>query len=347
MPRSRTTLPRWRSQPRKSAARKPGKAAKPSATVPARTVGALPVQQGAANFKVSGASLTEVVRMLSSKALPLDKLNATAAVNGTVNVAWRESITRATAELALDATAPAQSATNQLPVSGALRGRYDVHSGLLGVSQLNLATPHSEANASGELGSRDVAVEGCHHYQQPAGVPAVVECNGPVVASGRTRRQGQLQWHDERKARLSRHCGTPAGYRFQLCLHPGVRTCCNAAAGAVRARWNRFCTSDRLRPEPPPQPEARRVHIDSLAGDVQYGRTAVALHNGVIEQGSAHLNVDGSATLEDGTFTANSPFEVQASIHNASVARPAANSGHQLSRVGHGEPQPAGLGHGK
>ena len=44
------------------------------------------------------------------------------------------------------------------------------------------------------------------------------------------------------------------------------------------------------------------------------------MRNGVIEQGGAQLNVDGSATLEDGSFTANSPFEVRAAIHNGSVA---------------------------
>jgi translocation and assembly module TamB len=70
----------------------------------------------------------------------------------------------------------------------------------------------------------------------------------------------------------------------------------------------------------PPAPQPKRIHIDSFAGDVQYGRTQVALRNGVIEQGSAHLNVDGSATLDNGAFTDRSPFEVHASIRNAKVA---------------------------
>ena len=63
---------------------KPAKGAKPSANASIAKAGALPVQQGAANLKVSGASLAEVVRMLSSKSLPLDKLNAAGVVNGTV-----------------------------------------------------------------------------------------------------------------------------------------------------------------------------------------------------------------------------------------------------------------------
>ena len=35
---------------------------------------------------------------------------------------------------------------------------------------------------------------------------------------------------------------------------------------------------------------------------------------------SAHLEVDGSATLANGSFTENLPFQVQAAIRNADVA---------------------------
>ena len=48
--------------------------------------------------------------------------------------------------------------------------------------------------------------------------------------------------------------------------------------------------------------------------------TGVAVHHGIIQEGNAHLNVDGSATLDKGSFTANLPFQVQASIHDADVA---------------------------
>ena len=103
---------------------RPAKGAKPSSKGPTKPLsnstnaklGALPVQQGTANFKVSGASLAEVVRMLSSKALPLDKLNATGVVNGTVGVAWKESITRATAELC--AGCRGSGAERDQPVAG-------------------------------------------------------------------------------------------------------------------------------------------------------------------------------------------------------------------------------------
>ena len=79
----------------------------------------------------------------------------------------------------------------------------------------------------------------------------------------------------------------------------------------------------RLEPpptEPKPAPTPRKVHFDSFAADIQYGSTAVAVHNGVIAQGAAHLNIDGSAQLTNGAFTDSSPFNFQVQLRNATVA---------------------------
>ena len=298
----------------------PAKGAKPSASVASKTPGALPVQQGTADFKVSGVSLTEVVAMLSSKSLPLDKLNAAGAVNGTVGVAWRESIKRAIAELALDAIAPAQSATDQLPVSGALRGHYDVHSGVLAIAGLNLATPHSEAIASGELGPRDAQLKiavttGSLKEFQPlltaAGQPQLpIELNGRASFNGTLN--GKLAYPDI----VGRLLATDFSYIFTPMLASVAATPHPSKVSTVES----LIHVEQNPTEQKPKLKAPRIHVDSFAGDVQYGRSAVAVHNGVIEQGGAQLNVDGSATLQDGSFTANSPFEVRAAIHNGSVA---------------------------
>ncbi len=306
---------------------KPSKGKKPSASVASKSsgaapnskAGALPLQQGNANLKVSGASLGEVVRMLSSKALPLDKLNVSGVVSGTVGIAWRESITRATAELALNANAPAQAETNQLPVSGALHGRYDLRSGLLAIAQMNLATPHSEANASGELGPTEaqlklaVTTTSLQEFQpllNAMGQSALpVELNGAASFNGTL--SGKLA-HPDIAGRL---LATDFSYVYTP-QAPPTATPQPTPLHTVESLLH----LPQSPPEPKPQPLARRIHIDSFVGDIQYSRTEVALRNGVIEQGNAQLNVDGSATLDDGTFTANTPFDVRAAIHNGSVA---------------------------
>jgi translocation and assembly module TamB len=278
--------------------------------------GALAVQQGTSDLKVSGASLSEVVRVLSSKDLPLDKLNASGVVSGTVNLTWRDSIARAIAELALDSTAPAQSEPNKLPMSGALRGRYDVHAGSMDIAQLNLATPHTEANTSGTLGPNvadlkfavtTTSLKECQPLLNAMGHAAL-----PIELDGRASFNGTMRGRLELPDIVGHLLATDFTYIYSQEE--------SAAKPEPVSTVQSLLHLGQATAEPKPQPQQRHIHIDSFAGDVQYGSTEIALHNGVIVQGNAHLNVDGSANFEDGSFTRNSPFTVQASIHNASVA---------------------------
>jgi translocation and assembly module TamB len=307
---------------------KTGRGAKPAANGASKIAenaankknGAVPVQLGAANFKVSGASLAEVVRMLSSKALPLDKMNAAGAVNGTVGVAWRESITRATVDLALDAIAPAQAEANHLPVSGALRAHYDVRSAMLAVAGLNLATPHSEVNASGELGPRaaqlklGVTTTSLEEFQPL--LHAIGQVPLPVELSGRASFNGTSSGNLADPDIVGRLLATD--FSYDLKPAPAAAAPQPVPVSALESLLHLGHTAPGPKPQPASPP--RRIHIDSFAGDIQYNRTVVALHDGVIEQGSAQLNLDGSANLEDGSFKATTPFEVRAAIRNGSVA---------------------------
>lgn len=282
-------------------------------------VGALPVQQGIASFKVSGASLTEVVRMLSSQTLPLDKLNVAGSVNGTVNVAWKDLIARATVELALDATLPEHSEANQLPMTGALRGRYDVRSGALEIAQLNLATQHTEATASGTLGSRGADLKiglntnSLQEFQSM--LSAMGQSSVPLEIKGRASFNGTLSGRLDHPDIVGRLLATDFAYTYTPAPSPVPQP---VHASTLQSLLHLGQSAEEPRPQPVRQ--ARRIHVDSFAGDVQYERTAVALRNGVIQQGDAHLYVDGSATLDDGTFTDHSPFDVHVSLRNAKAS---------------------------
>ncbi|HVP53682.1 MAG TPA: translocation/assembly module TamB domain-containing protein [Candidatus Eisenbacteria bacterium] len=293
-----------------NAAKAPTNAARPSV---------LPVQQGTADFKVSGASLAEVMRLLSTKSLPLDKLNAAGVVNGTVGLTWRESITRAVAEMALDGTVPPQTETHQLPMSGALRGRYDVHSGTLDIAQLNLATPHTEANVSGTLGSRTaelkLAVTTSNLQELQPMLSAMGQSAVPLELNGRASFNGSMSGKLDHPDLSGRVLATDFSY-----VYTAEEPAAAAPKPSTLSKVESLLHLGQPAAEPQEAPQQKRVHIDSFAGDVQYGRTVLALRDGVIEQGSAHLNVDGSATLDNGSFTDQSPFEVRASIRNGNVA---------------------------
>jgi translocation and assembly module TamB len=279
--------------------------------------GTPPVQQGTANLKISGASLGELVRVLSSKSLPLEKLNAAASVDGGIQLNWKESIKRAAVALDLDATAPAQPAPNQLPTSGTLRARYDLYSGTTDISALNLATPHTELNASGSIGSRTVQLRVAANTNsllelQPL-LAAMGQSQVPVEINGRASFNGTVSGKLKNPDVAGRLLATDFSYLYMPPVPP-------APPQPRKGVMDSLLQLGKATPVPQPPLQPRRIHIDSLATDLQYGHGLLALRNGVLEQGPAHLNIDGSVRLQDGSFTDDSPFELNASLRNASVA---------------------------
>jgi len=274
------------------------------------------VEQGVANLRVSEFSLADVIRMLASKNLPLEKLNATGTVNGTVKLEWKESIARAMIDIAADSAAPTQSRDSELPVSGSFRGRYEMRSGTTEITALILATPHTEANASGVIGTRTVDLHLAANTNsfsefQPLlsalGQPAV-----PLAINGRAGFTGTVS------GRLTNPdvAGHLLATDFSYLYSPPPKSVQAPPPGKLRSLLHLAPPA----PEPQAAPEPRHIHIDSFAGDVQYNSSLLALRNGVIQQGEAHLGLDGSVQLVDGEFTDHSPIEVHASLKNASVS---------------------------
>ncbi len=165
------------------------------------------VQEGAARLRVSGVSLNEVARTFSTRAMPLDKLNAVGRVRGDVNLTWKQSIANAVAELALDSAASAQGAANQLPVNGSLRGRYNA--GFRTYRHL-VAQPHYAA-CTGECERRtglDDRGTGCNpERDEPERLPAVAYGVGGHSSIGDWR-QSEFRRHGEWSAARTRHRGT-------------------------------------------------------------------------------------------------------------------------------------------
>ena len=156
----------------------------------------------------------------------------------------------------------AQGETNQLPVSGTLRGHYDVHSGLLAVSQLNLATPHTEANASGELGSRDVQLKvaittSSLQEFQPL-LTAMGQSSLPVELNGRASFNGTVGGKLAHPDIAGRLLATDFSYIYTPAPPPAHRH-----RRRMPARWHRCCTSDKLRLSRP-QPAPRRSASTSI-----------------------------------------------------------------------------------
>ncbi len=280
-------------------------------------------QVGSARLRVSGLSLSELAGMMSTRSLPLNKLNPVGSVAGSVNLSWKRSLNDLLADLALDVTAPAQVANHQLPVNGSLRGRQNERSGVIDIAVLNLTTPHTHLEAAGTLGTTSAALKLAVRYNQPHRIPTTFVGHGQRSSASRTRAERRasmaqsttesavLILPDICKSRTSRIC---------MCPVRSLRSRAKVAPQAKRKSWFHLASTPQPPTPAPPVVQPRKIHIDQFSGDIQYSAAEVALHHALIQEGGAQLNLDGTTTLDKGNFTENSQFQVQAAMQNADVA---------------------------
>ena len=275
-------------------------------------------QQGSARLRVSGLSLNELIRMVSSRSLPLDELNAAGSVTGTVNLEWRQLLANAVADLALDITAPARLDANQLPVSGTVRGRTALRSERIDLAVLDLATPHTHLDATGSLGSTSATLKLKAETTNLVELQPLIsgEAPLPVQLNGKASFDGTLSGH----LRTPQIAGHVQATNFTYSYTPEASPS-EAQTAPTLVQGKRFGGRSARQPAPSPQPAAppRQIHVDSLAGDVQYSQTALSLHNTVVREGEAQLGIDGNIALDKGSWTKNSEFQVRAGLRNGDV----------------------------
>ena len=216
---------------------------------------------------------------------------------------------------------PRETSGNQLPVTATVRARYNPKAQLMDFSALTLTTPHSHLNATGTLGSTSAAMHVVLNTTSLTEFQPLLTAMGspppPVELAGGATFDGTLTG----RLKDPQIAGHVQASDFTYIYTPSVQKAAPSATQAPAKKKSLFHFASAP-PPPPPQPAAqpRRIHIDQFSGDVQYSSTGVAVHHGIIQEGSAHLNVDGSATLEKGSFTENLPFQVQATIRHADIA---------------------------
>ncbi len=277
-------------------------------------------QQGGARLRLTGLSLTDLARMFSTKAVPYEKLNPVGRVTGSVNLAWTKSVADASADLALEVTPPAAPSSNQLPVTATVRARYSPRAQVMKFSALTLATPHSHLNAVGTLGSTSAALQVMLTTTSLTEFQPLLTAMGspppPVELAGIATFDGTLSG----RLKDPQIAGHVQASDFSYVYTPTVQASVTPTQAPAKKK-SLFHFASTPQPLPPqPAPQSRRIHLDQFSGDVQYSSTGVGVHHGVIQEGNAQLNVDGSATLEKGSFTENLPFQVQAVIRDADVA---------------------------
>ena len=278
-----------------------------------------PVQQGSARLRLAGVSLAEVARMASSRSLPLDKLNAAGSLTGSVNLAWKQALADASADLALDVAAPKQPSDYQLPVNGSLRGRYSVRAERIDLSALNLTTPHTRLDATGTMGATTAALNLNLSSDNLTEFQPLLSAMGnaplPVELAGSANFKGTLNGRLSAPDLAGHLQATNFTYLYTSTTKPAASM---PTPPPKKSSWFHRASA----PPPPPQPvtTTRRIHIDQFSGDVRYSQSEMALHHAVLDEGGAQLTVDGTTALSNGDFTDNSQFHIQAAIHNGDAA---------------------------
>ncbi len=277
-------------------------------------------QEGSARLRVRGLSLNELARTISSRSLPLEKLNTAGSVSGSVNANWKGSWQNAVAELALDIAAPPNPGPNQLAVSGNVRGRYSVRSSRMELAALNLATPHLHIDATGSLGSTFAELKLNASTTSLAELQPMMSAMSnaplPIELAGSASFNGTLGG----PLRAPQIAGHVQATNFTYIYTPATAPTRHEASGPPAKHKLFFAKNTQASPPAQPAPQSRRIHVDQFSGGVEYSQTALALHHATIDEGTAQLMLDGSTTLERGDFTDNSEFQVQAALHNASIA---------------------------
>ncbi len=252
-------------------------------------------QSGQARLKLAGLSLAEAARAFSTRSLPLEALKVAGGADGVLNFTWKGTPLRGIADFDLNVSAPAQPASDQLALSGTVRGSYELSSGTLQLRPLQLATNATQIEASGSVGSRAANLNVSLETSNLGEIDDVLNVVGwppmPLELRGQAGFKGTINGR-LRDPEISGHLQAS---QFTYLYGP------SSPIATV-----------------PAQP--RPIHFDSFAGDVLYSPSSVALHHAVISASGTTLDLDGSAALDHGDFLDESAFELHAAMQHGDIS---------------------------
>lgn len=265
-----------------------------------------PPQRGTADLRLAGFSVRTLAEAISSRTLPLDRLNLAGTAGGTIKAEWTGSPANAEAVITL-AIVPPQPAPGQLPVESQINAVYSTRRQVLHVREMTLAVPNTSLRASGTLGTENaelrvsVTSRSLREFQPMLavlrpGIQMPVQLEGPAtfhgVVSGRLASpvvSGRLEM---------------GPFWTQVTLpaqaHAGGTV---PAAGPSEGRGRQT-----------------RVRWNSLVADLNYSMSGLVVRNAALRRGKMFATANASIGLRNGALTPASVFDVRAQLRNANVA---------------------------
>jgi translocation and assembly module TamB len=248
-------------------------------------------QSGRAEITLSGIDVDRVAAAVSTKDLPLTRLNATGKAHGKITAAWQGSPANAVADLDLTVTPPAQASPSQLPVDARLQGTLDLATQSLAVRTATLSTRGIQLKTSGGMGALG------NELKIQLTATSLQELEPLLVAMGT-------------KTRI------PIELRGSATFNGSMRGALKAPQLRGHLEVRDF---DVLLASTQPQKPPRRIHWDSLTTDLDYSQQAASVSNGTLKHGMAVIAFGGKTTLRKGTFDERSVFSANADLSNANL----------------------------
>jgi translocation and assembly module TamB len=260
-----------------------------------------PPQRGTTKLHLSGVEINKVAAAVSTRRLPLDKIELAGKISGDITSSWTGSPQKAVSAMKLEVDPPANPSPREVPVTAQLQATWHGDLRTLDVAGFSLATRAVRLNATGALGSE------------------------------KGQAQVSLNATDLRELQPALDALDP-GTRLPLSLE-GRASFNGVVFGKLDApsarghlELEKFDTEFRLPPAAAKKQIAapgapRRLHWDALSADLYYSPSAITLPRGTLRRGAAQLGFSARAGLRDGSFDANtSQLSVALHVQNENLA---------------------------
>jgi translocation and assembly module TamB len=270
--------------------------------VPARrrVIGRVPpgsLQRGSLRLQLAGFPLFPAMQMLSSKKLPLDRLDLSGSASGQVEMLWVGSIRDAETRLNLGIAPPQKLALSEIPVRGQIDGVYRGSRDELEMTQLHLTTPGSEISATGNLAATSALRFSLTSHSLREWTPLLEAAYGSPDLPFAVRGWASLTGNASGKLTAFSISGNLEVYDFDTTL-PAIK-----------------------------HVSSRVVHWDALSTAVQFSSSHFAAHNASLIHGHTTARFDATAVLEDGVLPESAPFTLHFDLRSANLAEVAQLAG--------------------
>jgi translocation and assembly module TamB len=262
------------------------------------------VQAGSIHLRVRDISVAEIAASLRSRAHAVTGAHPTGLASGTVDAGWKGSPNNAEIAFALEVNPPATQSPGDLRLTARTHGTYRRSGDELELEQFNLSTPASRVQASGTMSSSSnlrfsVATSNLEEWHS-----VVAALQGPSILP--LRMNGSATFNGLFGGTLSAPTvtGTMVAQDFEVTLPATTR-----------------------------MPE-QQVHWDALSTWMQFSPHNVTLRDGTLRRGDTSATFGASVTLQDGEFTADSPFTAHVNLHGVDAASTEALVGYDYPITG-------------